>query len=421
MIATAPLALALALASPAKIAVMPIAAGEGVEEKTAAALTEAAVAELRRRPDVQLVTPKEISALLSLEQQKVALGCQNEACIAEIGGALGVDRMVTGDMARLGQSWLVHLKVLDVAKARVVTQADRRIKGGTIDDVLDALPSLAEELFPGGKSAAAPTTVIPAKPPPASATPAPLPPRWSEEPLDLSSDKRASLLLFTDGKGQYVAINPEDVLGGPLLAGDGKRFHLQRVVTGGRNGDSFDQHFWEPRGRLADTWFARQDDGKVTLSCADKPVSFTAVPPPEAKQLLARAQIFKFRWRRYAHALARDDEGRYFFVEGARGPEGSPAKERDYRLYVGTKGGLVAKPVSDAISDEGGDLFITPGAKLRFFRENGKLAAEWTEGRDKVRLVALDVEANANLIYRGLGIYRGERLGTPCDGVFGTP
>jgi TolB-like protein len=418
MIATAPLALALALAAPAKIAVMPIAPGEGVEEKTAAALTEAAVAELRRRPDVQLVTPKEISALLSLEQQKVALGCQDESCIAEIGGALGVDRMVTGDMARLGQSWLVHLKVLDVAKARVVTQADRRIKGGTIDDVLDALPSLAEELFPGGKSTAAMTPITPAKPPPSTAAPAALPPRWAEEPLDLSSDKRAALLLFTDGKGQYVAINPEDVLGGPLLSGDGNKLHLQRVVSGGRNGDDFDQHFWEPRGRLADTWFAKQE-GKVTLSCGDKPVSFTAVPSAEAKQLLARAQIFRPRWRRYAHALARDDEGRYFFVEGARGPDGGPAKDRDYRLYVGTKGSLVARPVSDAISDEGGELFISPGAKLRFFRENGKLAAEWTEGRDKVRLVALDVEANANLIYRGLGIYRGERLGTACDGILG--
>jgi hypothetical protein len=418
MIATAPLALVLALAAPAKIAVMPIAPGEGVEEKTAAAVTEAAVAELRHRPDVQLVTPKEISALLSLEQQKVALGCQNEACIAEIGGALGVDRMVTGDMARLGQSWLVHLKVLDVAKARVITQADRRIKGGTIDDVLDALPSLAEELFPGGKSTAAMTPITPAKPPPSTAAPTALPPRWAEEPLDLSSDKRAALLLFTDGKGQYVAINPEDVLGGPLLSGDGTKFHLQRVISGGRNGDDFDQHFWEPRGRLADTWFDRHD-GRVTLSCGDKPVSFTAVPPTEAKQLLARARVLQPRWRRYAHALARDDEGRYFFVEGARGQDGGPAKERDYRLYVGTKGSLVTRPVSDAISDEGGELFITPGAKLRFFRENGKLAAEWTEGRDKVRLVALDVESNANLIYRGLGIYRGERLGTACDGVFG--
>src|SRR5512140_539571 len=130
------LALCLALGASTKIAVMPVAAVEGVPGKTAEALTEAVSAEVRRRSGGQVITQREIAALLSLEQQKAMLGCQNDSCIAEIGGALGVDRMVAGDLSRLGESWLLHLKLLDPAKAQVLKAADRRLRGGTVDDLL---------------------------------------------------------------------------------------------------------------------------------------------------------------------------------------------------------------------------------------------------------------------------------------------
>src|SRR5512138_60176 len=178
----AALALAASAASP-KLAVMPVVAGEGVAATTAAAVTESLAAEVRRRSGAEVITRREIEAVLSLEAQKQMLGCQTDACIAELGGALGVERLVAGDLARLGESWLVHLKIVETGKMKVAAQSDRRIRGGTIDDVLDALPPMVAELFPGkGAVGAAP---VPAPAPPASqpaaAKPAPVP--WAEEPV----------------------------------------------------------------------------------------------------------------------------------------------------------------------------------------------------------------------------------------------
>ena len=44
--------------------------------------------------------------------------------------------------------------------------------------------------------------------------------------------------------------------------------------------------------------------------------------------------------------------------------------------------------------------------------------AEWNDRGEKRKLVVLPVEDNARLIYGALGAYRGEVLGTPCDGAF---
>src|SRR5512138_2024399 len=162
-------------AAPPKLAVLQVAAGEGVPASTAAAITEAVVAEVRKQSRAEVITQREIASILSLENQKAMLGCQTDACMAELGGALGADRLVAGDLAKPGESFLLHLRVVDVKKVRVAAQADRRLRGGTIDDVLDVLPAMVAELFrptpaqpqlavippPGGEPPVAVATVAP--------------------------------------------------------------------------------------------------------------------------------------------------------------------------------------------------------------------------------------------------------------------
>ncbi len=417
--------LVLTVAASEKLAVMPMVSGQEVDSQTASAVTDAAVAELRRRPDLQLVTPREINDLLSLEKQKAAFGCQSESCFAEIGGALGVGRMVVGDLAHLGQSWLVQLKVLDVAKVRVAAQVHRRIKGGTIDDVLDALPDMVTELLSGAgiqaavaspPTRAAPTRASPAAPPPPAPAAAPPPPSWADEPLQLAQEARAALRLFTDGKGQYVAAG--DDLEGPLLAGDRKRLYSQRIIGGGRDPSKLDLVFWEPRARVSAEAAFVVNEGKASLVCGQRTFPLSRVPAAEAASILGHAELLQPRWRRYGHALARDDDGQYYYVDGARDASGSPARDRDYRVFVGPKGKLAPRAVSDAIADPGGEVFLVAGGKLRFFKESNQSSAEWSDGNGRVKLTPLDIYVSAPLIYGTLGVYRGERLGSLCDGRF---
>jgi hypothetical protein len=216
----------LLAATPPKLAVLQVAGGEGVPQSTAAAITEAVVAEVRKQSRAEVITQREISSILSLENQKAMLGCQTDACMAELGGALGADRLVAGDLAKLGESFLFHLRVVDVKKVRVAVQADRRLRGGTIDDVLDVLPAMVSELFAGAAPAASPAAVAAAvappppspgvMPPPIAAPPppvAPAPPAGAaRDPWSGRKADRPDLRLRYGRKGALAPVELADVL-----------------------------------------------------------------------------------------------------------------------------------------------------------------------------------------------------------------
>ena len=418
------LALALAATTPPKLAVLPVAAGEGIPASTAAAVTEALSGEVRRRAGAEVVTQREIAAVLSLERQQAMLGCTSDACMAELGGALGCDRLVTGDLAKLGESWLFHLRLVETGKARVVAQADRRLRGGTIDDVLDALPPMVAELFPGSTERAAAAAAPPAPPAPVP-TPAmpvaarPVPPPWAEEPVDVPPRERLRLAAWTDGHGKVLLIAPFAGLDAPLWYGDARSVHLVRTRGGSQDGTtSFGRTFWEPRVLRGAESQLEVRGGKATLTCGSQEIALTRVPPRDLARRLRGLTFLAPRWRRYPHALARDDEGGYFYVDGARGADGQAAEARpDYRLYVGRKGQPARLDLVDAIADGGGLLLVTAGGRLEVKPDGqGGQTAAWITAAGRRPLTWLDPAEHGPLIYGDLGVYAGEPLGTPCDG-----
>jgi hypothetical protein len=139
--------LAIALAAGPRLAVMPLTPGASIPPEEAASLTDAVAAELRQQSGAEVITSRDLGSLLSFEKQKAAVGCSSDTCMAELAGAVGAGRLVAGDVARLGESLLLQLRLLDVRAARVVAQSSRRFKKGSFDDLLDALPSMVRELL----------------------------------------------------------------------------------------------------------------------------------------------------------------------------------------------------------------------------------------------------------------------------------
>jgi hypothetical protein len=436
------LALALAV-SPPKLAVLQVASGEGVPASTAAAVTESLVAEVRRQSGAEVITQREIASVLSLENQKAMLGCSSDECMAELGGALGADRLLAADLAKLGESFLLHVRVVEVKKVRVSAQADRRLRGGTIDDVLDVLPAMVAELFPAVPGAQAAVAVAPAAPaaaaaaapavptaPPdvpaaAAAGPAPAPPAatggaaptaWVDEAERVPRSVRDRLYVLTDDAGLYLALVPFQGVDTPVYAGDGKRLYRQRVVGGAQQGRlAVERILWEPRVRAGAESKLAMRGASATLTCGSRTIPLRVLGAGAARRLLAGAEFLAPPFRRVPRLLARDEQGAYFFVDAARdAASGGPAEPPDFRLRHGRKGSLGQVPVADAVADAGGLVLVTAGGRLV---ERGG-AAEWVAGAARLPLTTLDVQESAPFIYGAGGPYAGARLGTPCDGRF---
>jgi len=404
--------LAAALCAAPRLAVLPLAHGEGVPDSTTAALTESLAAEVRRTSGAEVITKREIESVLSLELQKQMLGCQTDACMAELGGALGVESLVTGDVARLGESWLVHLKLVRPASARVVAQADRRIRGGTVDDVLDQLPAMVAELFPGGPA--------PRPPPPApaiAAVPAAIsaPALRLDEPAD-PGGARAGLLAYADGQGHVIAVLPFSGTEGPLYAGDEKALYQARLVGGGREGTiAYDQVFWDPRFPRGAERLFQVREGKATLTCGAREIPLSPLPPREARKLVASAAFRLPPWRRVPHALARDGDGVHYLLDGARGADGRALDGAGWTFWLGRKGAMVPVKVDEVDVDGAGLLARTAAGTLEVGRDEKGRWATWRTPAGKVPLVWLEPADHGPLLYRELSPYAGQPLGTPCD------
>jgi TolB-like protein len=113
---------------PTKVAVLALKA-TGLDEHVATNLTELFTSEAGEVPGLTVISQSEIKDILGFEQQKQMLGCDDESCLAEIGDALGVDRMVTGTVGKVGETFVINIKLIDSAKAQAIDRVGETIAG----------------------------------------------------------------------------------------------------------------------------------------------------------------------------------------------------------------------------------------------------------------------------------------------------
>lgn len=123
--AIAALPLAARGASRARIAVLDIRSVQGVSPGTATILT-AIVVDDASRAGFDVISQADVAAMIGFEKQKQMLGCSDDSsCLAEIGGALGVEYVLSGQVGQIGSRLHLSFQLLDARKAKVVARAAR--------------------------------------------------------------------------------------------------------------------------------------------------------------------------------------------------------------------------------------------------------------------------------------------------------
>ena len=84
------------------VAVMEFASKGGVTQEQMDALGDMLANNIRAAGNYKVIGKSDIRAALNLESQKQLLGCSDDSCVAEIGGALGVRWMVLGNISQFG-------------------------------------------------------------------------------------------------------------------------------------------------------------------------------------------------------------------------------------------------------------------------------------------------------------------------------
>lgn len=109
-------------------------------------LTEVISAEVNSYGTHEVVAGRDIEAMLGFEKQKELLGCNDVSCMAELGGALGVDFLLASEFAALGGTYIVNVKLIDIKGASVSKRAYETVKGEQ-DVLLTTVKRVLAKLF----------------------------------------------------------------------------------------------------------------------------------------------------------------------------------------------------------------------------------------------------------------------------------
>lgn len=137
---------ALAKKAPA-LPVMKIEAANGADDRQAVLATDAAAESLRELGVFRVLSSEDIRRILDFERTKQLSGsqCSEDRCLAEIGGALGADFMVSGKLTKISGKLKLDLQLFNNAKAKVDESASQ---DGITDEkaLVDAAKSLARRV-----------------------------------------------------------------------------------------------------------------------------------------------------------------------------------------------------------------------------------------------------------------------------------
>jgi hypothetical protein len=171
-----------------KLAVIPTQFDETAQGQVPALFDDYLLTAVQNLGGYEVIGQDDIAALLGFEQQKELIDCSDTSCIADLGGALGVDKILIVKIARLGNDWVATAKIINIRETKVESRVNE-IVPGEVKDLLRSIPALVNKLFgsgsktpsppppsspaPGG-SGAAPSPYTPPAPSPGS-TPSPMP------------------------------------------------------------------------------------------------------------------------------------------------------------------------------------------------------------------------------------------------------
>ncbi len=118
--------------------------GRGISTIEAATLTDRMRSELVKTGAVTVVERGQMQQILG-EQDFQLTGCTSDECAVEIGQMLGVTKMVAGSIGKIGSTYTVDLRNIDVATGAILTTMTRNYRG-EIDGLLTQIERISWEL-----------------------------------------------------------------------------------------------------------------------------------------------------------------------------------------------------------------------------------------------------------------------------------
>jgi len=123
---------------------------KGVGPEVASLLTGVVSNKLSEIGIFEVISREDIKNMLTHEQDKILVGCTDTSCLSEIGGALGAENLIAGEVGLVGQKYVIGLQRIDIRNTKVVKRAERQFSGSReklLDEVANAAYQVVEDIL----------------------------------------------------------------------------------------------------------------------------------------------------------------------------------------------------------------------------------------------------------------------------------
>lgn len=107
-------------------------------------LQQLLVQELSRADGATIVGSADLEQLAALGASQISAGCDADACLAELGGAMGAEFVVFSEVGRLGERAIWQLGLWDQQRGEIVVR--RTIEAATVARLADGVPGAVVDL-----------------------------------------------------------------------------------------------------------------------------------------------------------------------------------------------------------------------------------------------------------------------------------
>lgn len=126
-------------------AVLDLEAREGVSQNVVLMLSDYLRIQLFTTQRFTIVTRENMETILK-EQQFQLSGCTSQECIVQVGQLLGVQKMFTGSLGKIGATYLITLKMIDVQSGKLEGVGTEQCPKCEEDALINAIANVANKI-----------------------------------------------------------------------------------------------------------------------------------------------------------------------------------------------------------------------------------------------------------------------------------
>ncbi|HQF53684.1 MAG TPA: CsgG/HfaB family protein [Fibrobacteria bacterium] len=130
----------------ATVAVLPFQS-RGLDSNSTRILEDALSDRLAGSGRLRLLERSQIKTVLVEQGFQQSGACEGSECAVQIGRLLGVERGIVGSVGRLGRTYVLNARLIDIGTGEVVSSSQRSLAGRIDDALTDLVPLVAADLL----------------------------------------------------------------------------------------------------------------------------------------------------------------------------------------------------------------------------------------------------------------------------------